>query len=59
MEALIGTVARSSSTQMPKAVKKALLAVFRSEGSMADEAAAEAFWEQLDRQGRIVEETWG
>ncbi|GAA6017924.1 hypothetical protein JCM8202_006200 [Rhodotorula sphaerocarpa] len=48
-----------SSTQMPKAVKKALLAVFRSEGSMADAAAAEAFWEQLDRQGRIVEETWG
>ncbi|KAM0745689.1 NADPH dependent diflavin oxidoreductase 1 [Meredithblackwellia eburnea MCA 4105] len=47
-----------SSTQMPKSVKKAFLSVFRSEGSL-DEAGAEAFWDRLEREGRLVEETWG
>ncbi|KWU44309.1 riboflavin synthase domain-like protein [Rhodotorula sp. JG-1b] len=48
-----------SSTLMPKAVKKALLAVFKSEGKLADDAAAETLWEQLEKEGRITEETWG
>ncbi|GAA5989837.1 hypothetical protein JCM10908_002340 [Rhodotorula pacifica] len=48
-----------SSTLMPKAVKKALLAVFKSQGHFADDAAAENKWEQLEREGRIIEETWG
>lgn len=49
----------SSSTQMPKAVKKALLKVFVSQGAMSDEDEAERFWDSLEKQGRIVEETWG
>lgn len=44
---------------MPKAVKKALLAVFRSEGSMTLDSEVEALWDQLEKEGRIVEETWG
>ncbi|GAA5935527.1 hypothetical protein JCM1841_003704 [Sporobolomyces salmonicolor] len=47
-----------SSTNMPKAVKKAILVVFQQQGSMA-ESEAEAYWEDLERRGRIVEETWG
>lgn len=43
---------------MPKAVKKALLAVFASEGGL-DSAAAEQYWDELEKAGRIVEETWG
>lgn len=43
---------------MPKSVKKALLAVFRSQGVL-DEPKAEDVWDSLDREGRIVEETWG
>lgn len=43
---------------MPKAVKKAFLGVFRGEGEL-DEAGAEALWDKLDREGRLVEETWG
>ncbi|GAA5961572.1 hypothetical protein JCM8115_006723 [Rhodotorula mucilaginosa] len=48
-----------SSTLMPKAVKKALLAVFQAEGKLDDDAAAEMLWEQLEKEGRIIEETWG
>lgn len=48
----------SSSTNMPKAVKKALLAIFASEGGL-DPEAAEKHWESLEKAGRIVEETWG
>ncbi|GAA5862718.1 hypothetical protein JCM3774_001895 [Rhodotorula dairenensis] len=48
-----------SSTLMPKAVKKALLGVFRSQGALSDEATAEALWERLEKEGRIIEETWG
>ncbi|GAA5973540.1 hypothetical protein JCM11641_007108 [Rhodosporidiobolus odoratus] len=53
-----------SSTNMPKAVKKAILRVFASEGGMwvnADGTGGEAerYWERLEREGRIVEETWG
>lgn len=44
---------------MPKAVKKALLGVFRLEGQLSDDAAAEALWERLEKEGKIVEETWG
>lgn len=44
---------------MPKAVKKALLAVFQAEGKLDDDAAAETLWEQLEKEGRIIEETWG
>jgi sulfite reductase alpha subunit-like flavoprotein len=44
---------------MPKAVKKALLAVFQAEGKLDDDAAAEMLWEQLEKEGRIIEETWG
>ncbi|GAA5973567.1 hypothetical protein JCM21900_005453 [Sporobolomyces salmonicolor] len=47
-----------SSTNMPKAVKKAILVVFQQQGSMA-EGEAEAYWEDLERRGRVVEETWG
>lgn len=43
---------------MPKAVKKAVLAVMTSEGTL-DEKAAETLWDKLEREGRIVEETWG
>jgi sulfite reductase alpha subunit-like flavoprotein len=43
---------------MPKAVKKALLAIFESEGGL-DAEAAEKHWESLEKAGRIVEETWG
>ncbi|GAA5905511.1 hypothetical protein JCM6882_004772 [Rhodosporidiobolus microsporus] len=53
-----------SSTNMPKAVKKAILRVFASEGGLWVNAdgtggAAERHWDTLERQGRIVEETWG
>lgn len=44
---------------MPKAVKKVLLAVFKLEGKLSDDAAAETLWEQLEKEGRIIEETWG
>lgn len=44
---------------MPKAVKKAMLGVFQREGGMADEQEAERYWERLEREGRLVEETWG
>ncbi|KAL8291429.1 hypothetical protein RQP46_002407 [Phenoliferia psychrophenolica] len=47
-----------SSTQMPKSVKKAMLVVFREQGQL-DEGGAEKLWDKLDRDGRIVEETWG
>ncbi|GAA5889505.1 hypothetical protein JCM5296_005969 [Sporobolomyces johnsonii] len=47
-----------SSTNMPKAVKKAILVVFQQQGSM-DESEAEAYWDGLERRGRVVEETWG
>lgn len=43
---------------MPKAVKKAMLAVFRQEGALGDEDA-DRYWDALERQGRLVEETWG
>lgn len=43
---------------MPKAVKKALLAVFASEGGLGPDEA-EQYWELLEKEGRIVEETWG
>lgn len=49
---------RSSSTQMPKAVKKAVLGVFQSEGHL-EEREAESLWDKLERKGRIIEETWG
>jgi sulfite reductase alpha subunit-like flavoprotein len=42
---------------MPKAVKKAMLGVFRSEGHLGEQDA-ESLWDTLDKQGRIVEETW-
>ncbi|GAA6005265.1 NAPDH-dependent diflavin reductase [Rhodotorula paludigena] len=47
-----------SSTQMPKAVKKAMLAVVRDKGGMSEEEA-EKYWDALERCGRLVEETWG
>ncbi|GAA5853371.1 hypothetical protein JCM9279_005769 [Rhodotorula babjevae] len=47
-----------SSTQMPKAVKKAVLAVFRDQGAL-DEEGAEKVWDAMEREGRLVEETWG
>lgn len=47
-----------SSTQMPKAVRKAFAAVFEEEGAMA-EGIGEKYWDELEKQGRIVEETWG
>ncbi|KAK4052863.1 NAPDH-dependent diflavin reductase [Microbotryomycetes sp. JL221] len=47
-----------SSTQMPKAVKKSLLAVFSTEGDLRP-AEAEALWDQLERDNRVREETWG
>ncbi|KAK4055080.1 NAPDH-dependent diflavin reductase [Microbotryomycetes sp. JL201] len=47
-----------SSTQMPRSVKKALLNVFCLQGQMT-ETEAEQFWERLDKEGRIREETWG
>lgn len=43
---------------MPKAVKKAILGVFRSEGRL-EEREAESLWDKLERKGRIIEETWG
>ena len=43
---------------MPKAVKKALLAVFREMGAL-DEQEAERLWDGMEREGRLVEETWG
>lgn len=43
---------------MPKAVKKSFLSIFATEGGM-DEEVAEAYWELLEKEGRIVEETWG
>lgn len=55
---LLSRLARSSSTQMPKAVKKAVLAVFRDQGAL-DEAGAEKVWDAMEREGRLVEETWG
>lgn len=42
---------------MPKAVKRAFLSIFESEGSM-DTPAAEEFWNSLERDGRLLEETW-
>ncbi|KAI5477463.1 NADPH-dependent diflavin oxidoreductase 1 [Pseudohyphozyma bogoriensis] len=48
-----------SSTQMPKAVKKAFLAIFSTEGGLSGEGEAEKKWEALEKEGRIVEETWG
>ncbi|BGP19975.1 hypothetical protein JCM10213_006752 [Rhodosporidiobolus nylandii] len=53
-----------SSTQMPKAVKKAMLRVFASEGGLwvnedGTGGEAERYWERLEREGRVVEETWG
>ncbi|KAM0793619.1 hypothetical protein ACM66B_001052 [Microbotryomycetes sp. NB124-2] len=47
-----------SSTQMPKSVKKALLKVFVEEGKLS-ETRADELWDELDKQGRIREETWG
>jgi hypothetical protein len=49
---------------MPKAVKKAILRVFADKGGLWVNAdgtggAAERRWEDLEREGRIVEETWG
>jgi len=43
---------------MPKAVKKAVLAVFRDRGGL-DEQGAEKLWDGMEREGRLVEETWG
>lgn len=43
---------------MPKAVKKAMLAVVRDKGGMSEEDA-EKYWDALERCGRLVEETWG
>ncbi|KDE06917.1 hypothetical protein MVLG_02805 [Microbotryum lychnidis-dioicae p1A1 Lamole] len=63
-----------SSTNMPKSVKKAFLQVFiqnqsEGEGEGSDkeneeekrrvDQKAEAWWETLEKEGRIVEETWG
>ncbi|GAA5923352.1 hypothetical protein JCM3775_007512 [Rhodotorula graminis] len=47
-----------SSTQMPKAVRKAVLTVFRDQGGLDDEGAERA-WDTMEREGRLVEETWG
>lgn len=43
---------------MPKAVKKAFAAVFEKEGSMK-EGSGEKYWDKLEKEGRVVEETWG
>jgi sulfite reductase alpha subunit-like flavoprotein len=42
---------------MPKAVKKAFLKVFATEGGLEGEAG-EKYWDRLEKMGRIVEETW-
>ncbi|GAA5943020.1 NAPDH-dependent diflavin reductase [Sporobolomyces koalae] len=47
-----------SSTAMPRAVKKSILAIFRTQGQLTEEAA-EQRWDVLERQGRIREEVWG
>lgn len=52
------TRAYRSSTNMPKAVKKAVLLVFSSQGGLAEDAA-QLLWDRLEKEGRIVEETWG
>lgn len=44
---------------MPKAVKKSFLAVFATEGGMVAPEAGELYWDTLEKEGRIVEETWG
>ncbi|GAA5858680.1 hypothetical protein JCM8547_001418 [Rhodosporidiobolus lusitaniae] len=53
-----------SSINMPKAVKKAILQIFADHGGLwvnsdGTGGAAERKWDELERQGRIVEETWG
>lgn len=47
-----------SSTQMPKSVKKAFLAIFEKEGGMSP-IEGESKWEELEKKGKILEETWG
>jgi sulfite reductase alpha subunit-like flavoprotein len=42
---------------MPKAVQKALKTVFRTEGGMS-ETEADAYFEQMETEGRYQEETW-
>ncbi|GAA5911939.1 NAPDH-dependent diflavin reductase [Sporobolomyces salmoneus] len=48
-----------SSTAMPRAVKKAVLSVLRTQDPSLTEEAAESRWDELERQGRIREEVWG
>lgn len=42
---------------MPTSVKKAFVEVFEKAGGLG-EGKGEARWEEMDRAGRIVEETW-
>jgi sulfite reductase alpha subunit-like flavoprotein len=44
---------------MPKAVKKAFLSIFVSEGKLSSPEEQERYWEVLEKDGRVVEETWG
>ena len=46
-----------SSGQMPKAVRAALVDVFRERGGM-DESEAEEFLARMEREGRYKQETW-
>lgn len=44
---------------MPRAVKKAVLSVFRAHRPTLTEEAVEKLWDDMERQGRIREEVWG
>ena len=46
-----------SSGKMPKAVRAALVDVFRKEGNI-DEGAAESYLESMEKEGRYQQETW-
>lgn len=43
---------------MPKSVKKALLVIFEQQGGLIG-LEGEKKWDQLEKEGRILEETWG
>lgn len=43
---------------MPKSVKKAILVIFEKEGGLIG-LDGEKKWESMEKEGRILEETWG
>lgn len=39
-------------------MKRAFLFIFEQYGGMEEEEKREKYWDQLEKEGRLIEETW-